>query len=74
MDDDERKDKTQSTVSTIKCLELSVLFFIVFLFFLLYPSSVLVCLCFPDKDILLSNLLIVSCLFIRRRPLVSTFS
>ena len=55
-------------------LELSVLSFIAFFFFLLYPFSVLVCLCFPDEDMLLSKLLIVSCLFVRRRPLVSTFS
>ena len=55
-------------------LELSVLFFIAFFFFLLHPSSVLVCLSFPDEDILLSKRLVVSCLFVCCRPLVSTFS
>ena len=55
-------------------LELPVLFFIAFFFFLLCPSSVLVYLSFPDEDILLSKLLIVSCRFVGRRPLVSSFS
>ena len=40
----------------------------------LYPSSVLVCLCFPEVDSLLSKVFVVSCLFIRHRLLVSTFS
>ena len=55
------------------CLELSVLFFVAFFFFLLYPSSVvLVCFCLPDEDILLSKLLVVSRIFVRRRLLVSS--
>ena len=45
--------------------------------FLLLPSLSVFCVSlftFPDEDILLLKLLIVSCLFVRRRPLVSMFS
>ena len=49
--------------------------FFSFFFFLLYPSSLLVCYCYvPEEDILLSKPLCVSCIFIRHRLLVSTFS
>ena len=65
LDNDEQKDKKQPTVLTIECLHQGKH---------IYPSSVLVCLSFPDEDILLSKLLVVSCLFGRRRLLVSTFS
>ena len=44
-------------------LELPVLFCVAFFFFLLYPSSVLVCLCFPDEDILVSKLSILRLVF-----------
>ena len=70
MDDDERKDKKRPRVTTIKCLPSGKHKHRT------YPSSVLVCLCFPDEDIkqnVLWKLLVVSCLFVRRRPLVSKF-
>ena len=62
MDNDERKDRTQSTVSTIRCLRQGNI------------NKLTQKTDKEDEDILLSKLLIVSCLFIRRLPLVSTFS